>query len=146
MDMSFREKIAWSYLVTTAVVFVPYFVLIFRLALRGELVVSRMIVALIVAVIVQVLLSIAYHLVILLRTREEPKDERDRAIENTAFRRAHWTLVVALWLLIPGGVLLYSLFPQLVSVAFLTQLVFLSFVVSELVHYGTQAYCYRLGG
>ena len=38
MDMSFREKSAWACLVTTGVVFVPYFAFIFRLAGRGELI------------------------------------------------------------------------------------------------------------
>ena len=145
MDMSFREKTAWACLVTTGVIFVPYFTFIFQLARRGLLIPPVMLVAFIGAVIVQTILGIVYHIVIALRTRQEPKDERDIAIENKAFRCAHWTLVVALWIFVPGLITLYPVFPQLFSVAFMTELVLLSFVLSELVHYGTQVYGYRKG-
>ena len=145
MDMSFREKSAWACLVTTGVVFIPYFTFIFQLASKGELILPRVIVAFIAAVLAQIVLSSVYMTVIALSTRQEPRDERDLAIENRAFRSAHWVLVVALWLLVLGGVMLTPVFPKLISVAFVGQLALLSFVLSELVHYATLAHGYRRG-
>jgi cytochrome b subunit of formate dehydrogenase len=145
MDMSFREKSAWACLVTTGVVFIPYFMFILQLASKGELLLPRVIVAFVGAVLAQIVLSSIYMTVIALRTRQEPRDERDTAIENRAFRSAHWTLVIALWLLVLGGVFLAPVFPQLISVVFVGQLALLSFVLSELAHYGTLIHGYRRG-
>ena len=145
MDMSFREKSAWACLVTTGVVFIPYFTFIFQLASKGELILPRVIGAFIAAVLAQIVLSSVYMTVIALSTRQEPRDERDLAIQNRAFRSAHWVLVVALWLLVLGGVMLTPVFPKLISVAFVGQLALLSFVLSELVHYATLVYYYRRG-
>ncbi len=145
MDMSFREKSAWACLVTTGVVFVPYFTFIAQLASRGELILPRVVVAFIAAVLAQIVLSSVYMTVIALRTRQEPRDERDTAIESRAFRWAHWTLVIALWLLVLGGVFLAPVFPQLISVVFVGQLALFSFVLSELMHYATLVHGYRRG-
>ena len=54
MDMSFREKSAWACLVTTGVVFIPYFTFIFQLASKGELILPRVIVAFVAAVLAQI--------------------------------------------------------------------------------------------
>jgi cytochrome b subunit of formate dehydrogenase len=145
MDMSFREKSAWACLVTTGAVFVPYFTFIGQLASRGELVLPRVVVAFVAAVLAQIVLSSVYMAVIALRTRQEPRDERDIVLENRAFRSAHWTLVLALWLLVLGGVFLAPVFPQLISVVFVGQLALLSFVLSELAHYATLVHGYRRG-
>jgi Na+/H+ antiporter NhaD/arsenite permease-like protein len=145
MDMSFREKSAWACLVTTGVVFVPYFTFIAQLASRGELILPRVVVAFVAAVLAQIVLSSVYMTVIALRTRQEPRDERDTAIENRAFRGAHWTLVIALWIFVLGGGFLAPVFPQLISVVFVGQLALLSFVLSELVHYATLVHGYRRG-
>lgn len=145
MDLSFREKSAWACLVTTGAVFVPYFTFIFQLASKGELSLPRVAVAFVAAVLAQIVLISVYMAAIALRTRQEPRDERDTAIENRAFRSAHWVLVVALWLLVLGGVFLAPVFPQLISVVFVGQLALLSFVLSELVHYATLVHGYRRG-
>lgn len=145
MEMSFREKSAWAYLVSIGAVYVPYFTFIFKLALAGELSLLRMTGAFIVATLALIVLSAVYQIVIRIRTRAEAKDERDIAIESRAFRSAHWTLVVLLWLLVPGTTLLSPLFPQLITLVFVGQLGLLAFVVSELVHYATQILGYRRG-
>lgn len=145
MEMSFREKSAWACLVTTGVVYLPYFAFIGQLIAQGRLLLPLIIVAFVGAVIAQVVLMIVYQSVIALRTRQEPKDERDRAIELVATRNAHWVLVVALWLLVPGGTMLTPIFPVLSSVLVIGQLGLLCFVLSELVNYGTQVYAYRTG-
>ena len=145
MDISFREKSAWACLVTTGVVYVPYFAFIGQLIHQGKLLLPLMIVVFVGAVIAQIVLMIVYHIVIVIRTREEAKDERDRIIELVAIRNAHWVLVVALWLLVPGGTMLAPVFPVLSSVLVIGQLGLLCFVLSELVNYATQVYCYRRG-
>lgn len=145
MEMSFREKSAWACLVTTGVVYLPYFAYIGQLIAQGQLRLPLLVVAFVGAVIAQVVLMIVYQSVIALRTRQEPKDERDRAIELVATRNAHWVLVVALWLLVPGGTMLTPVFPVLSSVLVIGQLGLLCFVLSELVNYGTQVYAYRTG-
>ena len=94
MDMSFREKSAWACLVTTAVVFGPYFTFIVQLASRGELILPRVVVAFVAAVLAQIVLITVYMMVIALRTRQEPRDERDTAIENRAFRGVHYATLV----------------------------------------------------
>ena len=116
MDMSFREKSAWACLVTTGVVFVPYFTFIAQLASRGELLLPRVAVAFVAAELAQIVLASVYMTFIALRTRQEPRDERDTAIENRAFRSAHWTLVIGLWIFVLGGVFLAPVFLELVDV------------------------------
>ena len=123
----------------------PVLCVIGQLIHQGKLLLPLMIVVFVGAVIAQIVLMIVYHIVIVIRTREEAKDERDRIIELVAIRNAHWVLVVALWLLVPGGTMLAPVFPVLSSVLVIGQLGLLCFVLSELVNYATQVYCYRRG-
>jgi hypothetical protein len=143
-SLSFREKGAWACLLTTVAVFVPYFAQVFHLFARGDLKTGSVITAFYVASIWQVLLNVVAQVVIAIRSGHEPKDERDSAIESKSFRYAYWIFALLLWPIIMvapastiGG---YSLTP-----VFISQMVFLCFVVAEVTRYLTQVVYYRRG-
>src|SRR5450631_2880171 len=79
--MSFREKGAWACLLLTVAVFVPYFGQIFRLFARDELKAGSIITGFFIASIWQVLLHVVAKVVIVIRSKREPRDERDAVIE-----------------------------------------------------------------
>lgn len=146
MPMSFREKSAWACLVCTLVVFVPYFVFVAGLVQRGELSLLRVLVAFVAAVICQAGLAGLYHAAIALRTREEPADERDRAIEGRSVRAAYWVLLTGVMVLVLGVPMLGGLVPGSDSGLLVGQIALLCVVVAESVHFGVQAAGYRRGG
>ena len=84
--MSFREKSAWASLAMMLVVYVPYFVHVFRLFGRGELKGGVLLGQFIGAVVFQVFLLIVVHIVIAIQSRHQQADERDRAIEARSYR------------------------------------------------------------
>lgn len=148
--MSFREKSAWASLAVMLVVFVPYFAHMFRLFERDELGVGTVVGQFISAVIFQVILLIVVHIVIAIRSRQEPKDERDLAIESKSFKIGYYVLVSACFAGIPsvlGAVLGIhpESAPRLMTLPFLSQLLLLCFVFAEAAKYITQVFCYRRG-
>ena len=128
-SMSFREKGAWACLLTTFAVFVPYFAQIFRLFVRGELKTSSVITAFFIASIWQVLLNVVAQIVIATRSKQEPKDERDSAIESKSFRHAYWVFAFFGWAVIMVPALART--GSLLAPAFISQLLFLCFVLAE---------------
>jgi hypothetical protein len=146
--MSFREKSAWACLVTTVLVFVPYFGYVFRLYAVGELSPGSIIAAFLAVVMVQSCMNIAAHIVFAIQLRQSPKDERDRLIESRSFRNAYLVLACSTLLLMMAVVLLAKSISTdpVVSAVVVSQVVFLSFVVAELIKYLTQAISYRQGG
>ncbi|HEX7530452.1 MAG TPA: hypothetical protein VF333_04855 [Pyrinomonadaceae bacterium] len=140
-DMSFREKGAWACLLTTVVVFVPYFAQIFRLFARDELKISLVITGFFIASIWQVLLHVVAQIVI--RSKREPKDERDAIIESKSFRHAYWVFAFFGWAVIMVPALTRT--GSLLAPAFISQLLFLCFVLAEVTRYSTQVVCYRRG-
>jgi hypothetical protein len=148
--LSFREKSAWISLVATVAVFLPYFVHVFRLARRGSLTAPAVLQAFIAAVIVQVILLVAASVVIALRSRQEPKDERDVAIESKSFRNAYWVFSF-LSITAIGSLIVLALAPTAaanelwLAPAFLAQIFLLCFVLAEVTKQLTQVVCYRRG-
>lgn len=140
--MLFREKSAWACVLTTLAVFVPYFVYVFwRFGHEepGTIWVTREFVA---AVVFAILLNVGVHIAITLRSRLQPKDERDRAIESTACRNAYYVLLCCV------GVIVFTPLPWLnraQTLALMNQVLLACFVVSETTRYLTQAVCYRRG-
>jgi hypothetical protein len=141
--MSFREKGAWACLLTTVAVFVPYFAQVFRLFARDELKVSFVITGFFIASIWQVLLHVVAQIVIVIRSKREPKDERDAIIESKSFRHAYWVFAFFGWAVIMVPALTRT--GPLLAPAFISQMLFLCFVLAEATRYLTQVVCYRRG-
>ncbi len=143
-SLSFREKGAWACLLITLAVFAPYFAQIFRLFAREELKTSSVITAFFIASFWQVLLNVVVQIVIVIRSRREPKDERDSAIESKSFRHAYWVFAFLVWPVIMVAPV-STLAGHLLTPAFISQMLFLCFVVAEATRYLTQVVCYRRG-
>lgn len=148
--MSFREKSAWAALAVMLVVFIPYFVHIFQLFGQGKLNLGYVLGGFLGAVALQVALLIVVSIVLAIRSREEPKDERDLEIESKSFKIAYYILTLGCFGGIPTLILCVLPFapemgPQLVAPLFLSQLLLLCFVVAEAAKYITQVVCYRRG-
>ena len=91
-SMSLREKTAWISLLTTLIVFIPYFVHVVRLIQAGRLSATAIFQIFIEAVLIQIVLVVVAAIVVAVLSRQELKDERDKAIELKALRNAYWVL------------------------------------------------------
>lgn len=145
--MSFREKSAWTCLVTTVGVFGVYFAYVFRLFEQRELTTVAMFAAFSSAVVVQVVLIIAVSIGLAIQTPEVRRDERDVAIDSTAYRNAYSVFALACWTAISILALSPASTParEALTPAFMSQVLLLCFVVAELARYLTQVVCYRRG-
>jgi hypothetical protein len=139
--MSFREKSAWICLLSTLLVFVPYFVHVAGLFQQGRPVFAAEIwVVFALAAVVQALITAATHIAIARQAQREPKDERDRAVESMAYRRAYIVLSISIALL-----LCLTVWGPTMSVIGLGQWLLLAFVLAEVTNYGCQVLGYRRG-
>jgi hypothetical protein len=148
--MSFREKTAWVGLVSTLVVFVPYFIYVFGLASRRELEPGPVTGAFVALVIFSILLGIVSGIVVAVTSKQEPKDERDAAIESRAYRHAYFVLATLCFTAV-GLVSVLSLVRpalpdgRLLAPMLIGQVFLLCFVAAESTKYLTQALSYRRG-
>jgi hypothetical protein len=141
--MSFREKIAWSCLLSTLVVFVPYFWYVAGLQAAGGLHLPVLIPLLLAAIVIEAAINIGATLVIALRSGAERMDERDRAIESRSFRYAYYILSVGLIIAIG-----FAMFPPQswdVTLVLASQVTLACFVLAEAVKFATQVVSYRRG-
>jgi len=150
ISISFREKSAWASLVVMLVVYVPYFVHVFRLFGQGELKGGAVLGQFISAILFQIFLLIAVHIAIAIQSRQQQTAERDRAIEATSYKIAYLALISSFFVAIPSVIsLVFALNPALVSslvgLPFLSQLLLLCFVMAEAVKYAAQIVRYRWG-
>ncbi len=158
---SFREKVAWINLLTTVLLYMPYFVGAWRWLASGGpdgtlgilLTLHLWLLPVIIAQVVLIPLGLAAFWLTGQRAGQEGADERDRAIDARAARAAYLTLIVL------AGVAFYTLLPFVLSgnallglpsgVMFsptsLLLLGFMAFVVAETVRFGVQALGYRRG-
>jgi hypothetical protein len=148
--MSYREKSAWATLLVMLVVYAPYFINVAGMFRRGQMTGGALLGAFMGAVGFQVGLSIAVAIALAILTREEPPDERDRAIEAQAYRYAYNTLVAGPFVLIPAMFGLMSgidpaALPGMLTISFLSQALLLCLVAAETVRYVTQIIGYRKG-
>ena len=148
--MSFREKSACRSLAVMFVVYVLYFVHVFRLFGRGEIKGGVLLGQFISAVVFQVFLVIIVQIVIAIQSRQQLADERDRAIEATSYKIAYVALISSFFVVLPGAIsLVFALKPALVSslvgLPVLSQLLLLCFVTAEAMKYCAQIVCYRWG-
>ena len=149
-NMSFREKSAWVCFITTLIVWIPYFAYVAQLFERGELTAGPIIAAFIGAVIFQTALGIVAFIVIAIRSREEPKDERDIAIESKAYKNAYVVLAFACifaisWIIVYVVATGSEPAARLLTPTAISQMVLFCFVAAEATRYGTQAISYRRG-
>lgn len=151
--MSFREKSAWIALVITLIVFVPYFQQVFAPLTRGELRLGlgNVLDAFIGMVVLQIVLSIAFHIVLVLHAREEPADERDRAIKVKANHVAYYVLVTTCYIAGSGMFVMALLSPlpalasSLQAYLLMSQVLLFCIVLAETAQYVTQVVYYRRG-
>jgi len=147
---SFRELSAWISLAVILVVFVPYFLNVFRLFENRTLSAGALMGLFIAATIVTILLQIVLHVACAIFSPPEVTDERDRAIELKSFRVAYGILAISLFLWI-GVIVMLALpgkgFPKepWLEPVFLSQVFFLCFVLAETGKYFIQALSYRRG-
>jgi len=147
---SFREKSAWISLGVILVVFVPYFLNVYRLFASRTLNAGAVMGLFIAATIFTVALQVVLHIACAIVSPPEVTDERDRAIELKSFRIAYGILAVSLFLWIGAIVILALPWKGLPNEAwlgpiFISQVFFLCFVLAEAGKYFTQALSYRRG-
>lgn len=148
--MSFREKSAWACAATIIAVFVPYFVHVFRLFKQQELTAMSILPAFIAAVVIQVALLVTAHIVFAIRAKQEPKDERDLAIESKSFHNAYFVCGFFAFFA-TGWVIMYTIAAGSAAAArvltpiTISQMVLFCFVIAEVTKYLTQAISYRHG-
>ena len=151
--MSFREKSAWIGLLINIAVFGPYFLGVFAPLGRGDLELDfgGLLGTFIGACVLLVVLSIVFNIALAIHDRNQPTDERDRAIEAKAFRVAYYVLVTSCFL---AGFALFALgavsqLPVLErpaqAYALMSQVLLLGLVLAESAHYVTQVVFYRRG-
>ena len=92
------------------------------------------------AVVAQVVFSVVAHIAFARGATQEPKDERDSAIETMSFRHAYRVLSVGMVTL-----LIVSTWFAPLSLAAMGQLLLLGFVAAELTRYASQVWGYRRG-
>lgn len=149
-SMTKREKIAWISFVSTVVVYVPYFAYVSRLIVRQELFGWSLFVAFTGAVFVQSAVMIAAYFACAFRQRNEPKDERDAAVEARAFRHGYGVLIVSCFAL-TIGVGLFFVLPvpragdRQFAALLIAQTVLLCCVLAEAARFLSLALGYRRG-
>jgi magnesium-transporting ATPase (P-type) len=148
--MSFREKSAWVCFITTLIVWIPYFAYVVQLFQRGELSAGPIIAAFIGAVVFQTALGIVAFIAIAIRSRQEPKDERDMAIESKGYKNAYFVLAFAClfaisWIIVYAVAAGPESAARLLTPTAMSQMLLFCFVAAEATRYGTQAISYRRG-
>ncbi len=148
--MSLREKSAWISLVISLFVFVPYFARLFGAIRQGDLPDLGILGPFLGAAAVQVALIVIGEIVAALSTRDEPADERDRAIDARANRYGYHVLSATCGLALVAmvvamvGSLAVEVTPT-VALATASQAVFFCLVLAEAVRNTLQVVGYRRG-
>jgi hypothetical protein len=140
--MSFREKAAWMCLLDTVFIWGAYFVYVFHLVAEARYESTGTLPVFIGAVALSVLVNGFYAMLTSVKTRREPKDERDLAIEAKSFRYAYHLLLISL-----AAVIFTPMFwwPAALALALKTELLLLCFCAAEATKFATRVVGYRLG-
>lgn len=139
--MSFREKSAWICLICMCVVFIPYFVYVFRPSGGPGGDAGAIQRAIIAAILFQTVLTIVAHIVVAVGTKEHTEDERDATIASRSYRDAYFVLAAT----VCGGVLPVMIWGPNLPALYLGQFLLLAFVIAEAAHYLGQIVRYRFG-
>jgi hypothetical protein len=148
--MGIREVSAWAGLAITLLLYVPYFVDVFRDLAAGSASPAALFGAMVSTMSVVVVVSILVHGGVALAARRQPRDERDALIESKAYKVAHLMLTGAC-ITVVFGVSFLAMVPAAVlpepglRPEFLSQVLLLGVVLAESAWYLTQAVGYRRG-
>lgn len=135
---SFRELSALGSLLAIVVAYGMYFTRIFGLIAGGTIPPGSEVFAYGLSIVgVLVAIEIGYHILLAIRFRDEPADERDRMISRRAHSYAYGVLITGAVLVI--GYLLLNESPIIAS-----QVLLLAVVLAEVVNYATTFVLYRL--
>jgi len=143
--MSFREKSAWVCLVSTLVVFVPYFLLVAIIDSAGALQMAAIVGLLVAAIFFQGTLAAAAMIVVAIFSGADTADERDRAIDLRAFRNGYFVLSISVVTAIFVMIFPPPSWAPHLTVPLVSQVFFGCFVAAEVVKYATQVVSYRRG-
>ena len=145
MDFSYKEKGLIVSLVVTLLIFGWYLYGAFsNLSLNPEL--PGFVEIIILVVWVAVLESIIQGF-LALKNKSQLEDERDKLIEKISYRYGYWFLSACIWFLMVQ-ILLDARFDNhlmLTTPYGMFHFLLLFFVLSEVIHFGTQLYYYRKG-
>jgi cytochrome bd-type quinol oxidase subunit 2 len=145
MNMSYKEKGLIASLGITLLIFGWYLYGAFsNLSLNSELPGFVDIIILLVWIVV---LETIIQSFLAIKNKSQLEDERDKLIEKVSYRYSYGVLSVCIWFLMVG-VLLNKWFDShlmLTTPYAMFHLLLLSFVLSEVIRFGTQLYYYRKG-
>jgi hypothetical protein len=143
--MSFREKSAWVCLVSTLVVFVPYFFNVARIDAAGALQMGAIVGLLVAAIFFQAVLTGGAMIAVAVHSGADNADERDRAIELRSYRNAYGVLAFSLVAAVCVMMFAPPSWAPHLTLPFASQVFFACFVAAEAVKYLTQVVSYRRG-
>ena len=145
MNMSYKEKSLIASLGVTLLIFGWYLYGAFsKLSLNPESPGFGAIIILIVLVIISEGIIQSF---VALKNKSPLEDERDKLIERISYRYSYGFLSVCIWFLMVQ-ILLDARFdhlPVLTTPYGMFHFLLLFFVLSEVIHFGTQLYYYRKG-
>lgn len=133
MNLSYREKSIWGSLIAILVVFGYYFATLAAPA-NGSQFDAANVGRLVLAVIAIVVIEIVYHILISVRSKPEPKDERDIRIEGKSYRNAYFLLASGAFLS-----------PFAATPFAIANMILLSMAIAEIGGFLTQLFYYRRG-
>ena len=138
--MSYREKIAWLYLIAILITFGPYFtVAALQTPLEQIMPDLRQLGMFAITTIAQVVIIGIGHLYLRLGSPQEarfPPDERDQAISSRSITWAYYVLI-------SGMILVGCVMPFTSGGWKLINTALLMIVLAEIVHYGMTVFHYR---
>ena len=145
MDFSYKEKGLIVSLVVTLLIFGWYLYGAFsNLSLNPE---PPGFIEIIILIILVVVLESIIHSFVALKNKSQLEDERDKLIEKISYRYSYWFLSACIWFLMVQ-ILLDARFDNhlmLTTPYGMFHFLLLFFVLSEVIHFGTQLYYYRKG-
>ena len=138
MSASFEEKSVWMQLVATASVFAFYFYVAGRMYAAGTRHLVPYVPVFAVAVVALAAVLAAGHIAVVVASRPEGRDERDRLIGWRAESNSGWILAAGVILAIMGMIASYDN-------VFIAHLLFLSLLASQITAFVLQLVYYRRG-
>lgn len=150
-NTSYRELGAWTSLVVTSFVYVPYFAWVLRRFLDNRLEAGDLLGVFLGAVFSQIFFLVGIHIGLAILLKDEPRDERDRVIDAKSSHLAYNILSIAsvmaaVWIVI--GSVRFSDVPEVMRFLhpiFLSQVFLFLCILAEIVKYLIQGICYRRG-
>ncbi len=149
-NTSSRELAAWASILTTVLVYLPYFAWVFEAFAGNRLGAAALLGKLIGAVVTQLFFLALIHIVLAITLRREPEDERAALIEARSSRLAYNILspvlvIGAVAIVVTGVVTPEPLARNLLNPIFLSQVGLLAAIVAEMARYLMQVICLRRG-